>query len=119
MWNGRDPKKEITFEGATFGSVEHWAEGILTRAVMLDVPRHRGTGSVTEARPVHGWELEDIARPRGLRLEPRHAVCVYSCRDASQATNPERPYGRPFWINPTDVPQVDVPSLYFLRVHIV
>ena len=43
MWNGRDPKKEITFDGATFGSVEHWAEGLLTRAVMLDVPRHRGT----------------------------------------------------------------------------
>ncbi len=38
MWNGRDPKKEITFEGARFGSVEHWAEGIMTRAVMLDVP---------------------------------------------------------------------------------
>jgi len=25
MWNGRDPKKEITFDGATFGAVEHWA----------------------------------------------------------------------------------------------
>ena len=32
MWNGRDPKREITFDGATFGSVEHWREGIMTRA---------------------------------------------------------------------------------------
>src|SRR2546422_4035743 len=31
MWNGRDPKKEITFDGATFGSIEHWADGIITR----------------------------------------------------------------------------------------
>ena len=23
MWNGRDPKQEITFDGATFGSIEH------------------------------------------------------------------------------------------------
>src|SRR5207245_11306936 len=27
MWNGRDPKREITFDGATFGPVEHWAGG--------------------------------------------------------------------------------------------
>src|SRR4029450_9710929 len=54
MWNGRDPKKEITFDGATFGSVEHWAEGIITRGVLLDVPRHRGVPSVTLERPVHG-----------------------------------------------------------------
>src|SRR2546422_501476 len=39
MWNGRDPRKEITFDGATFGAIEHWADGILTRGVMLDVPR--------------------------------------------------------------------------------
>ena len=57
MWNGRDPKKEITFDGATFGAVEHWAEGIITRGVFLDVPRHRGVPSVTHDRPVHGWEL--------------------------------------------------------------
>src|SRR5688572_24192588 len=57
MWNGRDPKKEITFDGATFGSVEHWAEGIITRGVMLEVPRHRGTPCVTQEDPVHGWEL--------------------------------------------------------------
>ncbi len=70
MWNGRDPKKEITFEGARFGSVEHWAEGIMTRAVMLDVPRHRGVSCVTHDRPVHGWELDDILAKRGIRLEP-------------------------------------------------
>jgi len=70
MWNGRDPKREITFDGATFGSIEHWAEGIITRGVMLDVPRHRGVLSVTHDRPVHGWELEDILRARGITLEP-------------------------------------------------
>src|SRR5262247_3583945 len=76
MWNGRDPKKEITFEGARFGSVEHWAEGIMTRAVMLDVPRHRGVPCVTHEAPVHGWELDDILTKRGIRLEPGDAVCV-------------------------------------------
>ena len=36
-------------------------EGILTRGVLLDVPRHRGVPSVTHDRPVHGWELEEDA----------------------------------------------------------
>jgi kynurenine formamidase len=117
MWNGRDPKKEITFEGARFGSVEHWAEGIMTRAVMLDVPRHRGVPCVTHDRPVHGWELDDILTKRGIKLEPGDAVCVYSGREAWQAQDPERPYGRPF--NPTQQqrPGLHVSCLPFLRDH--
>ena len=52
-------------------SVEHWQEGIITRCVMLDVPRHRGTQFVTEDRPVHGWELEDILTKRGMQARAR------------------------------------------------
>src|SRR6185436_8461803 len=96
MWNGRDPKREITFDGATFGSVEHLREGIITRGVLLDVPRHRGIASVTHDRPVHGWELEEILEARKIRLEPGDAVAVYSGREAWQAANPDTPYGRPF-----------------------
>src|SRR5919201_1462044 len=96
MWNGRDPRKEITFDGATFGSVEHWADGILTRGVMLDVPRHRGVPYVTQEGPVHGWELEDILTKRGITLEPGDAVTVYCGREAWQAANPDRPYSSPF-----------------------
>ena len=47
MWNGRDPDKEITFDGATFGSVEHWSTGLITRGVLLDVPKYRGEPYVT------------------------------------------------------------------------
>jgi Putative cyclase len=91
MWNGRDPKREITFDGATFGSVEHWREGIMTRGVLLDVPRHRGVPSVTHDRPVHGWELEEILAARGLSLTQGDAVAVYSGREAWQAANPKTP----------------------------
>jgi kynurenine formamidase len=117
MWNGRDPKKEITFEGATFGSVEHWADGIITRGVMLDVPRHRGQPFVTQDSPVHGWELEDILSKRGLRLEPGDAVCVCSGREAWQAANPDVPYGRPFGGGPNVRPGLHASCLPFLRDH--
>ena len=117
MWNGRDPKKEITFDGATFGSIDHWAEGIITRGVMLDVPRHRGVPCVTQDAPVHGWELDDILSKRNITLEPGDAVCVYSGRDQWQAQNPNRAYSVPFGAGPLDRPGLHVSCLPFLRDH--
>jgi kynurenine formamidase len=117
MWNGRDPKKEITFDGATFGSVDHWAEGIITRGVMLDVPRHRGTSHVTQDAPVHGWELEDILVKRNITLEPGDAICVYAGREKWQAANATRAYSTPFGPGPLDRPGLHVSCLPFLRDH--
>ncbi len=117
MWNGRDPKKEITFDGATFGSVDHWAEGIITRGVMLDVPRHRGTSHVTQDAPVHGWELEDILVKRNITLEPGDAICVYAGREQWQAANATRAYSTPFGPGPLDRPGLHVSCLPFLRDH--
>ena len=81
MWNGRDPHKTVTSDGATWGSIEHWKEGIITRGVLLDVPKHRGGAYVTQETPVHGWELEDIAKEEGVDLEPGDALVVYSGRE--------------------------------------
>jgi kynurenine formamidase len=117
MWNGRDPKKEITFDGATFGSIDHWAEGIITRGVMLDVPRHRGVPCVTQDAPVHGWELEDILTKRNIRLEPGDAICVYAGREQWQAQNPNRAYSTPFGPGPLDRPGLHISCLPFLRDH--
>jgi hypothetical protein len=48
--------------------------------VLLDVPKYRGEPYVTLDKPVHGWELEDIAAAQGVRLEPGDALVVYSGR---------------------------------------
>ena len=93
MWNGRDPGKEITFDGATFGAVDKWSDGITTRGVLLDIPKHRGEPWVAHDRPVHGWELEEVARSQGVALEPGDALVVYSGRDLLMAAHPEdHPY---------------------------
>jgi kynurenine formamidase len=117
MWNGRDPKKEVGFDGATFGGIEAWSEGIITRGVMLDVPRHRGVPSVTQDAPVHGWELEEICSRRGITVGPGDAICVYSGRDAWQKANPDTPYGRPFGAGAVDRPGLHVSCLPFIRDH--
>ena len=88
MWNGRDPKVEVTSQGARFGGIQHWRDGITTRGVLLDVPKFRGEPSVTIEKPVHGSELEAIAKAQGVEVEPGDALVVYSGREAWQAANP-------------------------------
>ena len=88
MWQGRDPSTEIDTQGAHFGDITAWSDGIITRGVLLDVPRHRGEPFVTSDRPVHGWELEDIARAEGVELQSGDALMVHSGRGAfEQAGN--------------------------------
>lgn len=82
MWDGRNPDDVITLSGSRYATIDEWSNGILTRGVLLDVPNHRGKPYVTEDEPVHGWELEDIAREEGVTLEPGDAVLVYSGREA-------------------------------------
>lgn len=124
MYNGRDPREHITYDGATFGGIEHWAEGIFTRAVLLDVPRFRGTDYVVQDEPVMGWELEEILVREGITLSPGDAVAVYAGRDKWQAANPDKPYGRhPFGLDPSCAqrgfakPGLSASCLPFLRDH--
>ncbi|MBM3949598.1 MAG: cyclase family protein [SAR202 cluster bacterium] len=81
MWEGKDPNETLTFDGAKFGGIEEMREGVLTRGVLLDIPRHRGTKNVGLDSPVHGWELEDIAKAQGVELSPGDALLVYCGRE--------------------------------------
>ena len=95
MWNGRDPREAITSEGTRFGDITHWKEGIITRGVLLDVPRSRGTPFVTQDVPVLGVELADIAKAQGVEVRAGDALCVYSGREAFHTANPTVGHGSP------------------------
>ena len=44
-------------------------------SVALDVPRFRGEPFVTQDRPIHGWELEDIVKAEQAAVnEGAHCV---------------------------------------------
>lgn len=89
IWNGRDPKEVITSLGARWGDIDQWGDGIVTRGVLLDVPKYRGEPYVTVEKPVHGWELAEIAAKQGVTLAPGDALLVYSGREAWHAANPD------------------------------
>jgi len=110
MWNGRTHDETVTMDGAVWGSVEHWKEGIITRGVLLDVPKFRGVPYVTMDTPVHGWELEDIAKAQGVEMLPGDALVVYSGRDKWNED------GNPLWGgNPNERPGLHASCLKFIR----
>jgi kynurenine formamidase len=111
MWNGRDPRTEVTSQGARFGAIQHWRDGITTRGVLLDVPKFRGEPSVTIEKPVHGHELEAIAKAQGVTVEPGDALVVYSGREAWQAAHPSWSGYRP------PSPGLHASCLPFVREH--
>ena len=95
MWQGRDPDVEITTQGAHFGDITHWNGGIITKGVLIDVPRHRGEPHVTADRPVRGDELEAIAAAQGVTVEPGDALLVHSGWASYMQSGDDGSRGRP------------------------
>jgi kynurenine formamidase len=67
--------------------IDKWSDGIVTRGILLDVPRFRGTQCVTMEAPVHDQELTAIARAQGVEVLPGDALVVFSGRTAWDATH--------------------------------
>lgn len=88
IWNGRNPDDVIDSKGVSWGDIEQWHDGIVTRGILVDVPRARGVNYVAADEPVHGAELEAILNTRGIQLEPEDALLVHSGREAWNRENP-------------------------------
>lgn len=97
LYNGRSAS-DVTSEGAKSNSIDAWRHGIVTRGVLYDIPRHRGVDYVTFDAPVHGWELEDVARAEGIEPRPGDAVLVRAGASAFWAAHPD--FDEPPWRAP-------------------
>jgi kynurenine formamidase len=89
MWGGRDPDSVLSSNGSSWADIDKLSGGIVTRGILLDVPRFRGEASVTLERPVHGAELEAVAEAEGVQIRPGDALAVYSGREKWSAAHPE------------------------------
>jgi kynurenine formamidase len=96
LYNGH-PRSAVTPAGALHGSIDQWRDGIVTRGVLYDVPGFRGVPYVRADAPVHGWELEDIARAEGVQPQSGDAVLVRMGLTEFWAANPgfEPPWHAP------------------------
>ena len=77
--------------------------------MLLDVPKHCKEDFVTQEKPIHGWELEDIVKSEGITLEPGDPICVYGSQDKWDEVNPT-------WSSdPNGHPGLHASCLKFLR----
>ena len=111
LWNGRSPDV-VAADGTQWGSIQNWSQGIVTRGVLLDVPRYRGRPYVPQGRPVTAGELEAIARSQGVEVRPGDALCVYSGRESHDRAEAQ-PWGTPG----IPRPGLHASCLKFIREH--
>jgi kynurenine formamidase len=69
MYNGKPKEMITTMDGATAGSVELGAGGIVSRAVLLDIARLRGVEWLESSAPVFPDELDAAESAAGVRVE--------------------------------------------------
>jgi kynurenine formamidase len=76
MYNGYPAEWVTSRLGATRLDVTSGRTGIVTRGVLVDVPRHRGVPWLEPGDAVTGAELVEILAADGLALEPGDAVLL-------------------------------------------
>jgi hypothetical protein len=76
MWNGRLADDHITFYGMDFASVHAFREGIVTRGVLLDIPRARGMAYLPATDGIHVEDLEAAETLARTTVRPGDAIIV-------------------------------------------
>lgn len=81
LYNGRQLSDVYHNSEINWCDVDVWGDkGIVTRGVVLDVVKHRGT-HVTDGEPVTNDELEAIVRAQGVEVHPGDALIIHCGRD--------------------------------------
>jgi kynurenine formamidase len=85
MYNGRPASRVEQVTGARDGSIEDAGGGIVTRGVLLDLPRALGLEYLEPEHRVSPSELESAEVAAGVTIEPGDAVLVRVGRDVDRA----------------------------------
>lgn len=110
LYNGRT-SSAVTMEGAASHGIDRFRDGILTRGVLYDIPRLRGTDHVGLEAPVQAWDLADWAERHRLAPRAGDAVLIRSGSEPFWQANPDFELQGP----PLNTPGVAVSALEFLH----
>jgi len=78
------PVTDVTEEGCSTSGIEHLKEGVLSRGILIDVPRLKGVDYLEPGTPVLASDIEAWERETGLRIEPGDVVLVRTGRWAKK-----------------------------------
>jgi kynurenine formamidase len=72
----RKPAESVTVRGAQIGAIDVLKDGLVGRAVLLDVPRVRGTAWIEPGEHIFREDLEAAERQQGVRAGPGDILLV-------------------------------------------
>jgi kynurenine formamidase len=85
----------IAETGATKLGVEHWKNGIVGRAVLIDLPYIKNIEYLPSGTPIYAKDLQEFESKTGMRLQAGDIVLVYTGRWKEWATQPHwEPFSR-------------------------
>lgn len=79
MYNGM-PIESVTPTACTKGSVFNYKNGIITRAVLMDIPRLKGVEYLEPGTRIYPEDLDAWAKQARLKIEPGDAVFIRTGR---------------------------------------
>ncbi len=85
-YNGFDASL-ATEAGCAKGGVQHLKEGILTRGILIDVPRLKGVPYLTGGTPVTASDVEEWEKKARVRIQSGDVVLIRTGRWAKRAAN--------------------------------
>ena len=85
MYNGF-PMTEVTETACNKGSVFAWKDGIISRGVLMDIPRLKGVDYLEPGTRIYPEDLDAWAKQVGVKMEPGDIVLIrtgrWALRDA-------------------------------------
>ncbi len=84
MYNGFS-QADVTRQGAGKLSITNLKRGILTRGILMDIPRLKGVAYLEPGTPIYPEDLEAWEKKAGLKLRPGDAVFIRTGRWARRA----------------------------------
>ena len=76
MYNGKPASLVTTAEKATVGGVQNLQNGVITRGVLLDIPRLRGKEWLDEGEAIFPEELEEAEAVQGVQVGEGDALLI-------------------------------------------
>ena len=85
MYNGFVRDDEVTADGCAKLAVINFKQGIVSRGVLMDIPRLKGLDYLDPGTPIHVEDLEAWEREAGVRVESGDILFVRTGRWARRA----------------------------------
>ena len=79
MYNGM-PMTSVTDAGCTMGSILNFKDGIVTRGVLMDIPRLKGVDYLEPGTRIYPEDLDAWAKQAHLKVEPGDVVLIRTGR---------------------------------------